>query len=242
VGQARAVKKIENNVLTIDSPFACELDETTEFNFGGTLRKHFYVVNNRTFDAGHLQFYPDQCYSIFDGNEIYKAGGLMLFGWRGPRNRFKPLPGDESATLDYFTYQTHLFISFVNNKLLGGNHFHFFGATCDKHSELIGGIDFDWLSRFSVIGALLNGTGTSIHGALYRNNELNDNSIFKYHGVGAVENAIFERNTIKNSDYAFNFDCYVKNSYIRNNTFDTVDTPYCIKHINEAETSILIEE
>jgi len=246
-GQSRAIVKVEGNVITVSSPFASTPDETSEFNYGGTIRYNCYLVNNRTFDAGHMQFFVDQNSSVFDGNEIYKAGGLFIFGWRCPRNSFfKNDEVDEDkyrsiSELDYYTVCTFNFISFVNNKLKSGNHFHYYGENGSDHFGYPP-TSGDCFSGYSVIGANVSGIGTSIRGVLYKNNELSNNSIFLFRHTGTVENAIFETNIVQNSDYGFKIDCPLEASYMHNNdTSKNVDTPYCIAHNDGDTAKILIE-
>jgi len=239
-GQCRTIVKTEGNVVTVDSPFACDPDDTSILNYGGTIRTDFYLVDNYVNNAGHVQFFVDQCLSVFDGNHIEHAGGLQTFSWTGNTQMSS----------------TH-FITLLNNFCEGGNHFHFFGVNSTTWDCCRG----DLYSGYTIIGARITHERTtsrgpeyekyeriSCRGLHYKNNVLCDNAMFKFFNhagsnqTGYCENLIFEHNTVHDSEYGLHLMCHPELTYVRKNNFtENVTHPMIIEYDADDPSKILIE-
>jgi len=249
-GQCRAVVKTEGNVVTIESPFAVDPDENSELNYGGTIRTNFYLVNNYVNNAGHIQFYVDQCLSVFDGNHIDHAAGLLVFSERSIAKNLAD-NAEEIGQLNRFNRMSMHFISILNNNCVGGNHFHFFGTPVPDGCEY--GKSDGW-SGYTLVGGWVRGEGISCRGVHYKNNVLADNAMLKLtaqgskavvdvSNVGTAENFIFENNTVHDSEYGISIECFTKAAYIRNNNItEDVTTPLTILFDKDDESKILIED
>jgi len=224
-GQCRAVVKTEGNVVTIESPFAVYPDETSELNYGGTIRTNFYLIDNYVKNCGHIQFFVDQCLSVFDGNMIDHAAGILTFSW----------------SQDHEAIFTGIhFVTVLDNSCVGGNHFHFFGVNYPSTKDY--GKSDGW-SGYTLVGARIRGNSISSRGLHFKNNTLSDNAMFKLHGTGYGENIIFENNTVHDSEYGIHFEAHTNLAYIRNNNLsENVTTPILIDHDADDTTKVLIEQ
>ncbi|MBE6541348.1 MAG: hypothetical protein E7672_02750 [Ruminococcaceae bacterium] len=221
-GQARAVVKAEENIVTLDSPFACEPDETSELNYGGTIRTDFYLIENYINNAGHIQFFVDQCLSVFDGNKVDHAGGILTFSW---------IEGNTKTGI--------YFITVLNNSCIGGNHFHYYGAPAPEDSDCE---KVDMWSGYTTVGVRIKGNVITSHAIHFKRNELTDNAMFRFFGDGYVDNLIIENNKVYDSEYGINVECHTSTSYIRNNDITgNVSNPLTVIYDADDETKILIE-
>ncbi len=197
-GQARRVVRFEGNVAEIDAPFVVEPDTASELTFGGTFRTAFYLVKNRCYNTGHIQFFVDQCSSVYDGNSMQCSAGIMVCSWQELHN-----PNFATGTLPLLTRTQTNFISMINNHLSDGNLFHLYGKRDNNHTD-------GW-SGFCSIGCHINGLVPTNTGMLIHNNTLDDNAFINICGRAVkgyensteqdFEDAIIDGNTISNSNY-----------------------------------------
>ncbi len=238
-GQARKVVSFTDNEVILDSPFAVEPDTEATLTFGGTFRSAFYLINNTTYNTGHLQFFVDQCSSVYDGNIMRCSAGMSINSWQMPHN-----PKLAGGTLPLLTRTQTFFISMINNTLEDGNLFHLFGKRNDDRENgwdgKVGLKYRDGWSGFATIGCCINGIIPTNIGMLIQDNVLNDNSFITINKRGVAghedstepnfEDAIIDNNTVSNSNYGLhmNGDRTSRMLISRNDFSENVDNPMVI--------------
>ncbi|MDF2926434.1 MAG: hypothetical protein K0R57_5348 [Paenibacillaceae bacterium] len=210
-GQYRTIVSHTKDTIVVDSPFAVNPDASSVLTVTGLHRNGYYVDNEFT-DTGAFQFYGTAINMVMSGNKMTRGAGIHAWG------------------LVYGGYQPDWYVDIVDNEVVDGNYFHWYG------------INDNW-SGASFIRATSQGSSTLNMGTLIRRNRVKDSTYIHLAGGNypdGLKDAIVEGNRIEGSARGIVVEGRINGVLLHDNTFAGVEEPLVIDPLDLDSGRVLI--